>query len=203
VAAASALAGPGDYFDLDQLPLIDPIIRSAIGEPSAPKKRKRTISILEISDSEPEPSILPAPELTDDMEDDTEDEEPAPKRRNPMISNYTPNTRSILKFGKNVFRKKLLVEHAFPSKTAQASLGLASWEAGRVSLPAATACELFIARRFTTHTSLASGTVSFDDNLLHIVSHVKPTTPVQAYLNFNAAHECSLGDTSYYQDPRV
>lgn len=151
MAAASALAGPGDYWDLDQLPLIDPILRATGGEATAPKKRKRAISILEITDSEPEPALL-APELGDDTEDE---EEPAPKRRNPTLSDYTPNARNILRVGKKVFRGKVLAKHAFPSRSTQALLASESWEESRLSLPVATAGKLFITRGFTTHALLS------------------------------------------------
>jgi hypothetical protein len=153
VAAASLLSGPGDYYDLDQLPLIDPILRNVEDEGNALKKRKRVNSIVEISDSEPDSSIPLAPELSDGMEDD---DEPTPKRHNPAkISNYTPNTRNILRLGKTMFRSKVLVKHAFPSRSAQASLGRESWEASRISLPVATAGELFITGGFTTHALLS------------------------------------------------
>jgi hypothetical protein len=117
---------------------MDPAPNTSGPAPSASgptKKRKRSASIIVISDTETE-SIL----VTEDLSDATDEDTPAPKRRNPTnISNYTPNARTLIRRGKNMFREKVLLDNAFPSRGAQARLGLESWEASRISLPASTA----------------------------------------------------------------
>jgi hypothetical protein len=168
VAAASALAGPGDYYDLDQLPLLDPLHpASEAPNASAPKKRKRPASVIVISDSEDE-SIA----ALQGSSDGTEGNEPTPKRRNPtQISSYTPNTRTVLRLGKQIFRERLLVNNAFPSRGTQALLGRESWEASRISLPAATAGMWITSLGFTPlMLQTVSGTTTFDANILQIVS---------------------------------
>lgn len=136
VAAASALTGPGDYFDLDQLPLLDPLNPIPdTTDAGAAKKRKRPASIIEISDSEEESFVMPDPSFSDLQS------VPAPKRRNQM-SDYTPNTRNLIRRGRQVFRERVLVMHAFPSALTRASLGRESWEESQISLPAASAGEL-------------------------------------------------------------
>jgi hypothetical protein len=139
VAAASALAGPGDFYDLDQLPLFDPLdpLNPIDPTPDAGlgKKRKRPISVIEISDSENESLVV-----YEGLSDQAEIDEPTPKRRNPTnISTYTPNARTVLQLGKQVLRQKVLVDNAFPSRGSRAILGRESWDASRISLPATSA----------------------------------------------------------------
>jgi hypothetical protein len=139
VAAASALAGPGDYFDLDQRPLLDPLDPTDSVDPTlvdgATKKRKRALSIIEITDSEYE-SVTGFEEFDDAVEPD----EPTPKKRNPaQISTYTPNARTVLQLGKHMLKQKVLTKNAFPSSSSRVALGLESWEASRRSLPATSA----------------------------------------------------------------
>lgn len=69
-------------------------------------------------------------------------EEPTPKKRNPtQITSYTPNARTVLQLGKQLFRQKVLINNAFPSSHSREALGRESWEASRVSLPATSAGE--------------------------------------------------------------
>jgi hypothetical protein len=133
VSAASALAGPGDYFDLDQLPLLDPLGPTLVD--GATKKRKRPISVIEITDLEYE-SVTGFEEFDDVGEAD----EPTPKKRNPtLISTYTPNARTVLQLGKHLLKQKLLANNAFPSRSGRATLGRESWDASRISLPTTSA----------------------------------------------------------------
>jgi hypothetical protein len=139
VAAASALAGPGDYYDLDQRPLLDPLVPVDSIDPTlvdgSSKKRKRPLSIIEITDSEYE-SVTGFEELEDAVEPD----EPTPKRRNPtQISTYTPNARTVLQLGKHMLKHKVLAKNAFPSKSGRETLGRESWNASCISLPATSA----------------------------------------------------------------
>jgi hypothetical protein len=153
VAAASALAGPGDFYDLDQLPLLDPLDPLNPLDPleptpvtSAAKKRKRAISIVEISDSEDE-SLMGFEALSESFELD----EPTPKKRNPaQISAYTPNARTVLQLGKQMFKQKVLMNNAFPSSSSRATLGRETWEASRISLPATSAGKWFAPFGFST-----------------------------------------------------
>lgn len=167
VAAASALAGPGDFYDLDQLPLLDPLHPpSDTTNASAPKKRKRFTSVIVISDSENE-SLAALEEFSDG----TDQNEPTPKRRNPaQISSYTPNTRTVLRLGKHLFRERLLLNNAFPSNSTKATLGRENWEASRISLPAATAGKQSVSHAFSLLKFCpGSGTTNFDENILQIV----------------------------------
>jgi hypothetical protein len=142
VAAASALAGPGDYFDLDQLPLLDPLGPLNPLDPLDPtpvagaaKKRKRAISIIEIFEDDDDESMG-----FEAFNDPIELDEQTPKRRNPaQISSYTPKARTVLQLSKQLFRQKVLVNNAFPSSSNQAALGRESWDASRIYLPATSA----------------------------------------------------------------
>lgn len=215
VAAASAAAGPGDYWDLDQRPLLDPeepeeqelsfdIPLHPPALPALPRKRKRTENTEgpaavpgRVPISAPRPSSE-GPQLVLDkyrskhkskipdvralrvtaavmsgqsienvwvVGEGSDDsavagivQTPANKKRKAtQINSYTPYTRIILKHGKELYREKVLFQNGFPSTDDRATLGLESWEASKIALPAA---------------SSASSTSVFNNDLLRVVADI-------------------------------